>query len=577
MQKTAKAIQKTTLPAWILLVLLTVGPACQHQLPQKETPSEVPDEIILEEEVEFVDQSVDDATTVYPPAPHQGPPPPPAPPPPPPPPPAPKVNEIFRVVTPPPQREQYAHLPENDFQAVTDEPLSTFSIDVDRASYSIVRRYLEGGQLPPPGAVRTEELINYFTYDYPQPAGAVPFSMTATIGACPWQPDHRLLRVGLQGRNVDIRDVPPSNLVFLIDVSGSMNHSNKLPLLKKAFQLLVQQMRPQDRVAIVTYAGAAGLVLPSTSAKDKQQILQAIDGLRSGGSTAGAAGIQLAYQIAQEQHREGRNSRVVLATDGDFNVGANSEAALVELIERHRNEGVFLSVLGFGQGNYQDAKMEQLADHGNGNYAYIDQLQEARKVLVSEFGGTLMTIAKDVKLQLEFNPTQVAAYRLIGYENRLLNQADFNDDKKDAGELGAGHTVTALYELVPTGLPIPAADVDSLRYQVQHPRPATRYANEWLTVKLRYKAPDSNESQLLSWKIEEEGISWKKMDADFRFAVAVAGFGQLLRRSEYTAGLSLEDVAKWTKKARGADEEGYRAGFVQLVELAGLLEGKDNR
>ncbi len=520
-----------------------------------------------DETVTFEDQSVSEETEI--PNPQFFPVSPPNSAPPPPPPPEPKVQEIFKV-QPSFNTESYAHLPENDFKAVKDSPLSTFSIDVDQASYSLVRRHLENGQWPPPGAVRTEELINYFSYDYGQPEDGAPFAVKATIGPCPWRPKSRLLRVGLQGKDIDLSETPPSNFVFLVDVSGSMRHPNKLALFKKAFRMMVGQMRPEDRAAIVTYAGSSGLVLPSTPASERRTILHAVERLEAGGSTAGAAGIRLAYKTAQEHFVQEGNNRVILATDGDFNLGLSSDAALVELIKEKRQSGVFLSVLGFGAGNYKDAKMEQLADHGNGNYAYIDGLQEARKVLVSEFAGTMYAIAKDVKLQIEFNPAQVAGYRLIGYENRLLNKEDFNDDQKDAGELGAGHTVTALYELVAAGDTIPFyASVDSLVYQSQR---TVQGAEDWLTLKLRYKKPDGEKSRLLSQTAKDEGSSWESLDDDFRFAGAVAGFGQYLCKSKYTDGLDLQSVAEWAKAAKGVDEAGHRAAFVQLVALANTLE-----
>ncbi|HRF41540.1 MAG TPA: VWA domain-containing protein, partial [Saprospiraceae bacterium] len=357
--------------------------------------------------------------------------------------PAPKPQEGYYHNT-----EDYSPIAENRFHKATDTPLSTFSIDVDAASYSNMRRFLKNGQMPPADAVRIEEMINYFDYQYPQPTGEHPFEVVAEMSECPWQPEHRLLHIGLKGREIATDKLPPSNLVFLIDVSGSMDSPNKLPLLQSAFRLLVNQLRPQDKVAMVVYAGAAGLVLEPTDGNDKQKILEALQRLQAGGSTAGGAGIRLAYDVARQHFVKGGNNRVILATDGDFNVGASSDADMVRLIEEERKSGVFLTVLGFGMGNYKDNKMQQLSNAGNGNHAYIDDIDEAKKVLVEEFGGTLFTIAKDVKIQIEFNPAQVAGYRLIGYENRLLNKEDFNDDKKDAGELGAGHTVTALYEIV---------------------------------------------------------------------------------------------------------------------------------
>ena len=389
------------------------------------------------------------------------------------------------------QREGYDRIYENEFMAVGANPLSTFGIDVDRASYSNVRRFIRDGRLPPADAVRIEELINYFSYDLPNPEGPDPFSVHTEVGPAPWNPVHRLVRIGIQGRRVDTEDLPPSNLVFLVDVSGSMQPANKLPLLKSALRMLVNQMRPQDRVAIVVYAGAAGLVLDPTSGEHKETILEALSRLEAGGSTAGGAGLRLAYDVARRHHMDGGNNRVILASDGDFNVGASSDAEMIRLIEQRRDEGTFLTVLGFGTGNLQEAKMEQIADHGNGNFAYIDSAHEAQKVLVKEFGGTLHTIAKDVKLQVEFNPARVQAYRLIGYENRILAAEDFNDDLKDSGDLGAGHTVTALYEIIPTGVDTstPIRGLDELRYQRTDERDSLRDSPEMLFVKLRYKEP----------------------------------------------------------------------------------------
>jgi Ca-activated chloride channel family protein len=462
-------------------------------------------------------------------------------------------------------REGYAHIAENGFAAVSLNPLSTFSIDVDRASYSNVRRFINNDQRPPIDAVRIEELLNYFTYDYPKPDAGRPFSVTTEAGQAPWNPLHGLIRIGVQGKKVDLADLPPNNIVFLLDVSGSMQSSDKLPLLKQSFRLLVNELRPQDRVAIAVYAGAAGLVLPSTSGADKSRILDAIDQLEAGGSTAGGAGIRLAYDVAREHHMPEGNNRVILATDGDFNVGASSDAEMVRLIEEKRKQGTFLTVLGFGTGNLQDAKMEQLANHGNGNFAYIDNLMEARKVLVSEMGGTLLTIAKDVKIQVEFNPSRVAAYRLVGYENRLLAAEDFNNDEKDAGELGAGHSVTALYEIVPVGVEsgVNIDGVDSLRYRTPGTRTPTASSAEWGFVKLRYKTPNGERSQLLEHAmVGDHG----RPSGDFMFAAAVAGFGMLLRDSEHCGEMTLDGVHALASESRGADREGYRAEFVQLVE-----------
>ncbi|MGL1889736.1 MAG: von Willebrand factor type A domain-containing protein, partial [Reichenbachiella sp.] len=391
--------------------------------------------------------------------------------------------------------EEYDGINENIFHNAKTKPLSTFSIDVDAASYSNMRRFITNGQQPPKDAVRIEEMINYFNYDYAQPKGDVPFSVNTEIAVAPWNPKHQLVHIGLQGKEVDTEGLPASNLVFLLDVSGSMNNADKLPLLKSGFKLLVQQLRPEDRVAIVVYAGAAGVVLPSTSGDRKGDILKALDQLEAGGSTAGGAGIRLAYKIAKDNFKIGGNNRIILATDGDFNIGESSNASMEELIEEKREEGVFLTVLGFGTGNYKDSKMETIADKGNGNYAYIDNILEAKKVLVNEFGGTLFTIAKDVKLQVEFNPNLVQAYRLIGYENRALRDEDFNDDKKDAGELGSGHTVTALYEIIPVGVDREFTAVDPLKYQESNATSAAT-SSELLNIKLRYKAPDGTKSML---------------------------------------------------------------------------------
>ncbi|MEQ9440222.1 MAG: von Willebrand factor type A domain-containing protein [Cyclobacteriaceae bacterium] len=469
--------------------------------------------------------------------------------------------------------EEYATIRENPFLAATRNPLSTFSIDVDAASYGNIRRFINQGEMPPKDAVRIEEMVNYFTYDYPQPKSDVPFSISTELAECPWNPQHHLLHVGLQGKQIPTETLPPSNLVFLIDVSGSMEYSNKLPLLKKGFRMLTDQLRDEDRVAIVVYAGAAGVVLASTPGSDKATIKEAIDRLQAGGSTAGGAGIQLAYDIAKKHFREGGNNRVILATDGDFNIGESSNAGMERMIEKKREDGIFLTVLGFGMGNYKDSKMEVLADKGNGNYAYIDNIQEAKKVLVSEFGGTLFTIAKDVKFQIEFNPAKVQGYRLIGYENRALKSEDFHDDKKDAGELGSGHTVTALYEIIPVGTD--AGDllksVDDLKYQQQKTERSASRTDEWLTLKLRYKAPDSNTSQLLEQPLTNEVLSLEQTSDNFRFSASVAGFGMLLRDSAFKGDLTYDAVAQLAREAQGKDTEGYRQEFIRLVESCNLL------
>jgi Ca-activated chloride channel family protein len=468
--------------------------------------------------------------------------------------------------------EAYDHIRDDGFLTVAANPLSTFSVDVDTASYANVRRFLQGGQLPPKDAVRIEELVNYFRYDYPDPEGEAPFSITTGIAPCPWAKDHLLALVGLQGRRVPDRDVPPRNLVFLIDVSGSMEDPRKLPLLIEGMGLLVDQLRPEDRVAIAVYAGTSGLVLPTTAGDRKAEIRAALQKLRAGGSTAGGAGIQLAYREAASSFIEGGVNRVILATDGDFNVGLTSHGDLVRLIEEKRKTGVFLSVLGFGEGNLKDATMEKLADSGNGNYSYIDTLAEARKVLVSDVGATLFTIAKDVKIQVEFNPRQVSAYRLLGYENRALRAEDFADDRKDAGEIGAGHSVTALYEIVPPGVAASVPGVDPLKYQDAGRPSAAASSGEVLTVKLRYKEPDGEQSRLKTVAVRA-GEPSASATASLRFASAVAAFGMLLRDSEHKGSASWETVRRLVADAGAEDAEGYRAEFLGLVARAETLAG----
>lgn len=463
--------------------------------------------------------------------------------------------------------EEYAQIIENNFKNVSQEPLSTLSIDVDRASYANVRRFLNAGQLPPPDAVRVEEMINYFNYDYPQPKNNEPFSVQMNYASCPWNKEHGLVHIGIKARNINTDAMPPANFVFLVDVSGSMDEPNKLPLLKSALQLLVDQLRPQDRISLVVYAGNAGLVLNAERGNHKIKIREAIDKLEAGGSTAGGEGIVLAYKVAARNFNPMGNNRVVLATDGDFNVGVSSDEELVKIIEKKREEGVFLSVLGFGSGNYKDSKMEKLADKGNGNYAYIDNILEAKKVLVSEMGGTLLTLAKDVKIQVEFNPNKVKSYRLVGYENRVLNKEDFNDDKKDAGELGAGHCVTALYEIIPAGSAEEMSKVDSLKYQQWIPSAS----NELLTLKTRYKQPNASTSNLNVFTLQAERTEIEKAPENIQFAAAVAGFGMLLRESQYSGSASYQSVSDLARKAKGRDDEGYRAEFIKLVETAELL------
>ncbi len=468
-----------------------------------------------------------------------------------------------------PGTEDYAKTDENEFKEAIADPLSTFSIDVDTASYTNMRRFIDKmHRLPPADAVRIEEFINYFTYDYPTPTGETPFSVTTEISDCPWMRDHRMVLIGIQGKKPPRENLPPSNLVFLVDSSGSMQSDDKLPLLKKGFEMLTQQLGEKDRVAIVVYAGSAGLVLPSTPGTDKETILAALDRLRAGGSTAGAAGIQLAYQVAQDNFIKGGNNRVILATDGDFNVGASSNAEMERLIEGKRDAGVFLTVLGFGMGNTKDSRMETLADKGNGNYGYIDNILEAKKVFVTQMTGTLFTIAKDVKIQVEFNPTKVKSYRLIGYENRMLNKEDFANDKKDAGELGAGHTVTALYEIVPAQ--DGAKTAEELRYVKTAVKTGDATASELLTVKLRYKMPDGDTSTLLESPLLDQGIPLAKASTNFRFAAAVAQFAMLLKKSSLAGNTTYDNVLELARSARGEDPFGYRAEFIQLVEKAQL-------
>ncbi len=463
--------------------------------------------------------------------------------------------------------EDYSMIVENKFHSPEKDPLSTFSIDVDVASYANMRRYLVSGQRPPKDAVRIEELVNYFDYNYPQPTNNVPFSITTEAGECPWEPKHKLVHIGIQGKQIATKNLPASNLVFLIDVSGSMQDENKLPLVISSFKILVEQLRQIDKVAIVVYAGSSGLVLPSTSGANKNAIIESLENLRAGGSTAGAAGIQQAYNVARENFIRGGNNSVILATDGDFNVGVSSDAELIRLIEKERESGVFLTVLGFGTGNYMDNKMQELADYGNGNHGYVDNLSEAKKVFVNEFGGTLFTIAKDVKIQVEFNPEQVEGYRLIGYENRMLESEDFNDDKKDAGEIGSDQTVTALYEIIPAGTSsIMLKSIDPLKYQKV--RGVNKFSNETelMTVKIRYKEPTGTTSQLIEQVIHDHKTPFTSSSENFRWSAAVASFGMLLRDSEFKGTTSLEDIELWATGARGSDPFGYRQEFVQLVK-----------
>lgn len=473
-----------------------------------------------------------------------------------------------------PNSEEYGTFTENKFQLAKDIPLSTFSIDVDAASYANFRRFINQGQIPPRDAIRTEEMINYFDYNYPQPTGKQPINVITEVSDCPWNSQNRLLHIGIKAKNIPVEKLPESNLVFLIDVSGSMSGANRLPLVKSSMKLLVKQLRDKDKVAIVVYAGNAGVVLESTSGKEKEKIIAAIDKLEAGGSTAGGAGIQLAYKIAKDNFIKDGNNRVILATDGDFNVGVSSNDELEKLIENQRKSGVFLTVLGYGMGNYKDSKMQTLAQKGNGNHAYIDNLTEAKKVLVSEFSGTLFTIAKDVKLQLEFNPAKVQAYRLIGYESRLLNKEDFNDDTKDAGEMGAGHTVTALYEIVPVGVKSSViGSVDELKYQKEKKDEASvsNTSNELLTVKIRYKAPDGDTSERIEVPVIDGKTLFIATSNNFRFSAAVAQVGMLLHDSPYKTDATYEKAIALAKTAYGDDTEGYRHEFVKLVENLQLM------
>jgi Ca-activated chloride channel family protein len=466
-------------------------------------------------------------------------------------------------------QEAYGKIIENEFVQVAREPLSTFSIDVDTASYANVRRFLDQNTLPPKDAVRIEELLNYFPYEDPAPKGDEPFAVYAEVAGCPWNAEHRLARIGITGRKIEAGRRPMSNLVFLIDVSGSMNAPNKLPLLIGSLRLLIDQLGENDRVAIVVYAGASGLFLPSTSCDKKAEIIASLENLRAGGSTNGGAGLQLAYDTAIQNFIKGGTNRVILATDGDFNVGVTGQDELTRLIESKAKSGVFLSVFGFGMGNLKDGTLERLADKGNGHYGYIDSPHEARKVFVEELGATLVTIAKDVKIQVEFNPAKVGAYRLVGYENRLLRAQDFNDDKKDAGEIGAGHHVTSLYELVPPGKEVGYATVDALEFQ--KPAEAAAPRPESLIVKIRYKVPDGDKSRLIKGGVVDEGTPFTSASRDLQFAAAVAGFGMLLRESPHKGDLTYAGILEIAGSALGNDAGGYRNEFLGLVKKAQSL------
>jgi Ca-activated chloride channel family protein len=471
--------------------------------------------------------------------------------------------------------EAYDHIVDNAFLAAAESPLSTFSIDVDTASYANVRRFLRDGRMPPKDAVRIEELLNYFRYDYPPAPADAPFSVTTEVGPCPWAAGHQLVLVGLQGRRLDPGRIPPRNLVFLVDVSGSMQDPRKLPLVKSALAMLAETLDEKDRVSIVVYAGASGLALPPTPGDRHGEIRATLGQLEAGGSTAGSEGIQLAYRVAAENFVAGGVNRVILATDGDFNVGVTSQGDLVRLIEEERGRGIFLSVLGFGMGNLKDSTMEKLADAGNGNYAYIDSLAEARKVLVTESAGTLVTIAKDVKVQVEFDPRRVEAYRLIGYENRLLADRDFNDDTKDAGDIGAGHAVTALYEVVARGTATSLRGVDPLKYQRPREAAASAPEGELMTVKLRYKEPDGQASRLLAVAVKDRPTG---PSSNLALSAAVAGFGMVLRDSEHKGSLSYGQALELAREADRLRPDEYRRELATLVERAErLAQGSPRR
>ena len=466
--------------------------------------------------------------------------------------------------------EEYDRIYESGFLDVLKKPLSTFAADVDVASYGNIRRYIMRDQVPPKDAVRIEECVNYFTYDYPEPDKNIPLSINMEYADCPWNDEHKLIHIGLQGKKLSAEDKKPSNLVFLLDVSGSMRDPKKLPLLKKSFKLLVNQLDNKDQIAIVVYAGAAGIVLPSTSGSEKKKILAALDQLQAGGSTAGGAGIRLAYKTAKENFIKGGNNRIILATDGDFNVGISSTSELVRFIEEKRDDGIFLTVLGFGMGNYKDNRLQELADRGNGNHAYIDNIMEAKKVLVHEITSTLFTIAKDVKIQVEFNPTKIKSYRLIGYENRRLEDKDFVDDKKDAGEIGAGHTVTVLYEVVPENAAGSGESYD-LKYQQTTIKQSAKKTDEILTVRIRYKEPDGRKSKEFSSTLRGPVSEFSKSSENFQFSACVAEFAMLLRDSEFKGKSSFDHVIRMAKNNIGKDPFGYRNEFVDLVERASIL------
>ncbi len=467
--------------------------------------------------------------------------------------------------------EEYDNISENGYKDTKQNPISTLSIDVDNASYSNVRRFLNSGQLPPKDAVRIEEMINYFSYEYPEPKGEHPFSFNTEMSDCPWNKENKLLHIGLQGKKLNYNDLKPSSFVFLLDVSGSMNSGNKLPLLKKSLLKLIDNLGRKDKVSIVVYAGAAGLVLPTTPAYQKDKIRNALKKLNAGGSTAGGAGIKLAYKIAKKAFIKDGNNRVILATDGDFNIGTSSTGALVNLIEEKRKDDIYLTILGFGMGNYKDGRMEQISNAGNGNYFYIDNLKEADKVFGKEMRANMFTIAKDVKIQIEFNPANVKAYRLIGYENRVLNKEDFDDDTKDAGELGPGHTVTALYEIVPVSSNAKINKTKDLKYQQTTFNGISEFKDELMTLKFRYKPPKEKKSILIEHIVKNNVTDLEETSNNFRFSASVAAFGMLLRDSKYKGNISYKDIKKLAEASKGKDTNSYRKEFISMIRTAGDL------
>ncbi len=467
--------------------------------------------------------------------------------------------------------EEYDHIKENEFKTVSQNPLSTLSIDVDNASYSNVRRYIEYNSLPPKNAVRIEEMINYFTYDYPNPTGKHPFEFVTEYSQCPWNKANMLLHVGIQGKKLDYDDFKPSNLVLLLDVSGSMNSENKLPLLKKGMNLLLDELDDRDKVSIVVYAGAAGLVLPPTPASERRKIKKALNQLNAGGGTAGGEGIKLAYKTAEESFIKGGNNRIILATDGDFNLGVSSTGALVDMVEEERQKGIYLTILGLGMGNYKDGRMEQISNAGNGNYFYIDNIREAEKVFVKELRANMFTIAKDVKIQIEFNPAAVKAYRLVGYENRVMASEDFDNDAKDAGELGAGHTVTALYEIIPAGSTQEVNRASDLKYSDYNISDRGKTSGDLMTIKFRYKPIGKDKSVLIENPVPNLALKAKQTSNNFNFSAAVAAFGMQLRDSKFKGETNYELIENLGKKGKGADKNGYRNEFLTLVHTAKLL------